>query len=77
MAKTQVILAVLSRVFSWSPHYRELSLDHLSLTYISHICRTGAIKGAWERDAFACDFGQRCRRQYLPYCQGAFVKKRA
>ena len=33
---------------------------HLSNIYSSHICRTGAIKGAWESDAFACDFGQRC-----------------
>ena len=32
-----------------------------------HAARAGAIKGAWESDAFACDFGQRCRRQYLPY----------
>ena len=34
-----------------------------------HAARTGAIKGAWESDAFACDFGQRCRRQYLLYYQ--------
>ena len=40
---------------------------HLSYIYSSHICRTGAIKGAWEGDAFACDFGQKCRRQYLSY----------
>ena len=34
-----------------------------------HAARTGVYKGAWESDAFACDFGQRCRRQYLLYYQ--------
>ena len=34
-----------------------------------HAARIGVYKGAWESDAFACDFGQRCRRQYLLYYQ--------
>ena len=32
-----------------------------------HAARAGAIKGAWESDAFACRFGRRRRRQCLLY----------
>ena len=35
---------------------------HLSNIYSSHICRTGAIKGMRESDAFACRFGRQRRR---------------
>ena len=31
-----------------------------------HAARAGAVKGARESDGFACDFGQRGRRSYLP-----------
>ena len=48
----QVILAVLSNFV-----YCALAQD---IRVQRHAARTGAIKGAWESDAFACDFGQRC-----------------
>ena len=35
---------------------------HLSHIYSLHICRAGAIKGAWESDGFACRFGRQRRR---------------
>ena len=40
-------------------------------------CRPIVGQSARAGDGSACDFGQRCRRQYLPYCQGAFVQRRA
>ena len=35
------------------------SYPRKNFTIYTYLCRTGAIKGAWESDAFACRFGRR------------------